>query len=86
VQLAVWPRWGDARDNACAPFTRADGRLLLRWSARLGGMTIAIREESGQPTITDLTEPLPDQAALLGVLNQRYLHLVPLLSVECRSV
>jgi hypothetical protein len=34
------------------------------WSARLGGMTIAIREEPGQPTMTELTGPLPDQAAL----------------------
>jgi hypothetical protein len=54
------------------------GRWLPpRWSARLGGMTTAIREEPGQPTITELTGPLPDQAARLGVLNQRYLHRVP---------
>jgi hypothetical protein len=65
---------------------RADGRLPLRWSARLGGMTIAIREGPGQPTITELTGPLPDQAARLGVLNQWYLHRVPRLSVGCRSV
>jgi hypothetical protein len=62
-----------------------DGRLDPRWSARLGGMTIAIREAPGQPTITEITGLLPDQAALLGVLNQLYLHLVPLLSVECLS-
>jgi hypothetical protein len=49
-------------------------------------MTTAIREEPGQPTITELTGPLPDQAALLGVLNQRYLDRVPRLSVECRAV
>jgi hypothetical protein len=49
-------------------------------------MTTAIREELGQPTITELTRPLPDQAARLGVLNQRFLHLAPLLSVECLSV
>jgi hypothetical protein len=57
-----------------------------RLLARAGGMTIAIREEPGQPTITELTGRLPDQAARLGVLNQRYLHCVPRLSVECRSV
>jgi hypothetical protein len=33
-------------------------------------MTIAIREEPGQPTITELTGLFPDQAALLGGLNQ----------------
>src|SRR5262249_7216219 len=65
---------------------RADGRLDPRWSARLGGMTIVIREEPGQPTTTEITGALPDQAALLSVLNQLYLHLVPLLSAECLSV
>jgi hypothetical protein len=65
---------------------RVHGRLDPRWSARLGGMAIAIREAPGQPTVTELTGSLPDQAALLGVLNQLYLHLVPLLSVECLSV
>ena len=64
---------------------RVHGRLASRWSARLGGMSIAIRDEPGQPTITEITGLLPDQAALLGVLNQLYLHLVPLLSVECLS-
>jgi hypothetical protein len=49
-------------------------------------MTTAIREEPGQPTITELTGPLPDQAARLGVLNQRYLPRVTRLRVECRGV
>jgi hypothetical protein len=64
---------------------RVDGRLDTRWSARLSGMTIAIWEAPGQPAITEITGPLLDQAALLGVLNQLYLHLVPLRSVECLS-
>ena len=68
------------------PRIRVDGRLPPRWSARLGGMTIAIREEPGQPTTTEITCPLPDLAARLGVLNQRDLHRVPRLSVGCRSV
>jgi hypothetical protein len=46
-------------------------------------MIVAIREESGQPTVTEITGTLPDQAAPLGVLNQLYQHLVPLLSMEC---
>jgi hypothetical protein len=45
-------------------------------------MTLTIQEAPGQPTITELTGPLPDQAALLGVLNQLYLLLGPLRSVE----
>ena len=49
-------------------------------------MTIAIREEPGQPTITERTGPLPDQAARLGVRNQRSLHRVPRLRVEYRAV
>src|SRR5512132_897601 len=65
---------------------RVDGRLPPRWSGRLGGMTIAIWEEPGQPTITELTGPLPDQAARLGVRNQRSLHRVPTPArgVSCR--
>jgi len=62
-----------------------DDRLDPRWAARFGGMIIAIREEPGQPTMTEITGPLPAQAALLDVLNQLYMHLVPLLSVECLS-
>ena len=65
---------------------RAAGRWPPGWSARLGGMTFAIREEPGPPTITEFTGPLPDQAVRLGVLHQRYLHLVPRLRVGCRSV
>jgi hypothetical protein len=49
-------------------------------------MTIAIREAPGQPTVTELTDPWPDQAARLGVLNPRDLHRVPRRSVECRAV
>jgi len=54
-------------------------------AARLGGITIAIREEPEQPTIIEIPGSLPDQTALLGVLNQLYLHVVPLLSMECLS-
>jgi hypothetical protein len=72
--------------RSAVPRIRMDGRLPPRWSARLGAMTIAIGEEPGQPMITELTGPLPDQAARLGVLNPRYLHRVPRLRVGCRAV
>ena len=75
-RILAWP---------AVPRIRVDGRLPPRWSAPLGGMTTAIREEPGQPTITELTGPLPDQAARLGLLNQRYLHRVPRLRVGCRA-
>jgi hypothetical protein len=42
---------------------RVDGRLDPRWSARPGGLVIAIQEKPGQPTITEITGSLPDQAA-----------------------
>jgi hypothetical protein len=35
--------------------------------------------------VTELTGSLPAPAALLGGLNQLYLHLVSLLSVECQG-
>jgi hypothetical protein len=64
---------------------RVVGRVDPRLSARLGGLTITSGEAPGYPIITELTGELPDQAALLGVLNQLYHRLVPLLSVEYLS-
>lgn len=51
---------------------RICGRLDPAWSERLGGMTVSIIEKQGCCT-TELTGQLPDQAALMGVLNQLYL-------------
>lgn len=58
-------------------------QLTPEWSDRLQGMTVSTVEDKRYGTVTELYGLLPDQAALMGVLNQLYLHLVPLLSVAC---
>lgn len=62
---------------------RIRGVLDVRWARDMSGMHLT---EELSPTGTRhsiLEGPLPDQAALLGVLNALYeLHL-PVLSVEC---
>lgn len=58
------------------------GRIPTRWCDCLGGMAITAGPSEAQPTVTTLLGNLPDQAALVGVLNTLYeLHL-PVLSVE----
>ena len=60
------------------------GRLDTNWSDCLGGMTITYDpdEERGDGLVTVLYGWLPDQAALLGVLNALYNARYPLLFVS----
>ncbi len=44
------------------------GALASKWSDRLGGMQLSVREDGQHPHV-ELYGQLPDQAALLGVLN-----------------
>ncbi len=60
------------------------GKLDKSWADRLGGLTITFIEqddEDNQP-VTVLKGCLPDQAALLGVLNTLYNLRYPLLLVR----
>jgi hypothetical protein len=60
------------------------GRLDKSWADRLGGLTITFTEgdnEGNQP-VTVLKGCLPDQAALLGVINTLYNLRYPLLFVR----
>ena len=59
------------------------GLLDEHWSGRLGAMSITTCTADDDPPITTLHGMLPDQAALLGVLNTLYDIHLPLLSVEC---
>ncbi len=61
---------------------RVHGRLDQEWSERLQGMAISTAR-SGNEFITEFTGRLPDQAALMGILEQLYNYRVRLLSVEC---
>ncbi len=62
---------------------RVLGEVEAAWSDRLDSMEIAIdRSREGEP-VTTLVGPLPDQAALSGVLETLYeLHL-RVLEVTC---
>lgn len=74
--------YGPQFDMPATYHIRIRGALPKHWSDRLGGMTIATTDRAEEAPVTTLSGRLPDQAALLGVLNTLYdLHL-PLLSME----
>ena len=64
---------------------RVSGRMDPEWSQYFQGMIVSVFEQEDQETITELSGLLPDQAALMGVLQQLYNRNIPLLSVECVS-
>jgi len=64
---------------------RVQGQLDPSWSDRLEGLHICPAEPESLPPVMILEGELPDQAALIGVLNTLYdLHLT-LLSVDCTN-
>ena len=58
------------------------GCISPSWSDRLNGMAITTCGEGGEEPVTILSGWLPDQAALMGVLNTLYGLHFPLLKVE----
>ena len=62
---------------------RVPGRMDPKWSGYLQGMTVSVFEEKDQEAFTELSGLLPDQAALMGVLQQLYNRNIPVFSVEC---
>jgi hypothetical protein len=65
-------------DQACFYEIRIEGQLTERWSDWFGGLTLEV-EANGETT---LRGPLPDQAALLGVLTQLHALNLTLISVR----
>jgi len=61
---------------------RVQGLLEPEWSERLGGMTVAVWEGANGARFAELTGPLADEAALMGVLEHLYNLRLPLLAVE----
>jgi hypothetical protein len=61
---------------------RVRGLLDPAWSGRLGGMTVAVWEGPDGARFAELTGPLADEAALMGVLEHLYSLRIPLLGVE----
>ena len=78
--------WPQLRPGESASYRiTAEGSLDETWSGRLGGMRIAVQRRENQKPVTTLSGQVPDQAALLGVLNSLYdLHL-KILSVNCET-
>jgi hypothetical protein len=66
---------------------RVRGVLAPHWSDRLGGLEITSCDHPRPraAATTELRGELPDQAALLGVLNTLYDLRLPLLTVSCVS-
>jgi hypothetical protein len=64
---------------------KVQGTLARHWSESLGGLSISVADEAGQP-VTTLSGEVLDQAALMGVLSGLYGMGYPLLSVECHSL
>jgi hypothetical protein len=69
-------------DEAATYRIQVQGRLEPVWAARLGDLTVAVRDGGERAVVTDLTGWISDQAALMGVLEQLYALGVTLLSVE----
>lgn len=66
----------------CTYRIRVAGALDEDWSARTHGMTISVHSTELARCFTELTGQLPDQAALMGVLDALYSHGARLLRVE----
>jgi hypothetical protein len=77
-------RWPQLQSGKPATYRiSVEGALDEKWSSRLGGMQIVTQERESQKPVTTLSGEVPDQAALVGVLNALYeLHL-NILYVNC---
>jgi hypothetical protein len=79
-------KWSQLQPGKPATYRiSVEGALDQKWSGRLGGMQIAVKERESQKPVTTLSGQVTDQAALIGVLNTLYeLHL-SILSVICET-
>jgi hypothetical protein len=60
---------------------RVEGRISERWIGWFEDLQIRVCSDRGQMAATTLTGCMPDQAALLGLLQKLYTLGLPLLSV-----
>ena len=58
------------------------GRVDEAWADHLGGLTVTIITDEGGRPVTVLKGYLPDQAALMGVLNTLYNNRYPVIFVQ----
>ena len=68
--------------NSAAYRIRVYGCLSPEWSDCLQGMTVTVFEEKEKEGYTELSGWLPDQAALMGVLQHLYNCNIPIISME----
>ena len=68
--------------NSAAYRIRVYGCLSQEWSDCLQGMTVTVFEEKEKEGYTELSGWLPDQAALMGVLQHLYNCNIPIISME----
>ena len=62
---------------------RVQGSLDQKWSGRLQGLGITVKESPDRLPVTTLIGRVKDQAALLGVLNALFALQLPLLFFCC---
>ncbi|MFC1881407.1 hypothetical protein ACFL2S_07925 [Thermodesulfobacteriota bacterium] len=65
---------------------RITGRMDQKCSDWLQGMTISTVEEEGRTAYSELIGSLPDQAALMGVLQQLNNCSISVISMECLGI
>ena len=65
---------------------RITGRMDPKCSDWLQGMTISTVEEEGRTAYSELIGSLPDQAALMGVLQQLNNCSITVISMECLGI
>ena len=65
---------------------RITGRMDPKCSDWLQGMTISTVEEEGRTAYSELIGSLPDQAALMGVLQQLNNCSISVISMECLGI
>lgn len=75
------------RDHESAIYQiKVQGRLGENWSAWFDGMAVTVEKSGHHTTITTLTGPVADQAALHGVLSRIRDLGLPLLLVQAECV
>ena len=59
-------------DQLMAPICQItiSGRLKKRWTTWFDGMSISYEDDQHHHPLTSLTGPVPDRAALYGILNR----------------
>lgn len=83
---AVHPESGSSISLLTDYRIRVCGRMDPAWSKLLQGMVVTVIEKPDRLTVTELCGRLPDQAALMGLLELLHNHAITVISVANMSV